>query len=332
MSQLYTWVRVCVLKDNSIQFIYGAPTDNKDSEPSETVVNELYNTRYGSLINAGTTDILRIPEIPLDAFEIHRFCVYGTQGVVAETYTDYRSNYSNIQGLALTWTTNNTGETVFSITAGSFTAPNLTRGRISIGSEGEKFYKRKDAFTEVVELQVSKGRYKVTVQRNNANFSNEDLQSNGDPVPQPAEGNSPQQAEFKRYNKGYLFSITGYNTTVNPISPPPLCTIAKTALSITSNKNLNGTLEGVNGLVTSICRDYNPSTQSWNLLAPTNNPASLFLHILTHPANAYRVQPGVGEQESDYINFTVLTEWWTFCSEQGFVYNNVITDSYLVYF
>lgn len=331
-TPLYRWVGVFLLPDNSVTLSYGAPTLTANSPQMElSLAQSIYASAYSSVILA--SDISSVnrsitPATPAPgAVELYRFRVYGFQGLVANSTLDFTTGFVSKTGLDLTITgpsSRSTGSLLtVNLAAGTAVITPGLRGIIELGDDGQEYYKRKDAFTYVQELTVEKSRYRIKIQRAASNYTNSDLLANFQPVT-----NADQEVAYKRYNKAFLYAVTGYSTDTKPINTTAFSSIgvnvAKTALSILSNKNLNGNLEGINGLVTSVCRDYDTSIQSWDNLKATNNPASLFLHVLTHPANAYRIQP---EDEATQINFAELAVWWQYCLTNGFTYNNVVSST-----
>jgi hypothetical protein len=324
---LYRWIGIFLLPDNTVTLSYGAPTlSAASSEMEQSLVDKLYSTQYTSTVQAPVSQSITrniIPQQPaIGAVELYRFRVLGNQGLISGSLIDFTSTFQSSTGLSLTISEPSSFKTgrlvTVSLSAGTAVIGPGIRGLIQLGGEGEKYYKHKDAFTHVEELTVEKSRYRIKIQRNIDNYSNSDLGL--EPVPITT---SDQEIHYKQYNKAFLYAVTGYSTDTKPINTiPGGVTIAKTALSILSNKNLNGNLEGINALVTSVCRDYDPVLETWDNLQPTNNPASLFLHILTHPANAYRITT---ENEAQQINFEELAIWWEYCTVNAFSYNNIIT-------
>jgi hypothetical protein len=128
----------------------------------------------------------------------------------------------------------------------------------------------------------------------------------------------PDNPEYKYYYASVLSSITGYKDNTKPVTDPNNTQLAKTALSILATKQLNGRIEGINAIVQTHCLDWNDITQQWQL-ADTNNPASLFIYVLTHPANPQQIT-------LDRIDLPKLQYWHTYCKNHSpsFAYNNVI--------
>lgn len=173
-----------------------------------------------------------------------------------------------------------------------------TATALSFGGIG-LFNKRKDPFTFTHRLTMPvKDRYVIRCRRLN------------DDTEEPTD-------TAHNYFAVQLFSVTGYTNTLPAINPKG-APLAKTAIRLQSSGKVNGSIDGINALVTSIAWDYDYTINNW-VHRPTNNPASLFAHVLLHPANAYRVT-----QPSDF-NLTKLIEWHNFCRVNNYTFNRVLT-------
>lgn len=91
--------------------------------------------------------------------------------------------------------------------------------------------------------------------------------------------------------------------------------LAKAALKIRSTDQLNGVVDELSVLAKSVCLDWDSGTQTWVERA-TNNPASLFRHVLQGPAKAVPVT-------DDFVDLDKLQEWHEFCESKGFTFNQV---------
>ena len=130
-----------------------------------------------------------------------------------------------------------------------------------------------------------------------------------------------EEEDARNYYKAFLQTLTAYRPNLRPaIDPPrPVGTkLAKTAIKIQAEENLNGQIEGINSVVQSVCRIWNGT--NWNTLAPTSNPAALFLHVLTHPGNPQRI---ASSEEASKIDFTQLQYWYNYC--ENYTINTVNT-------
>ena len=166
------------------------------------------------------------------------------------------------------------------------------------------YYKRKDAFNFVYKIKnLPAGRYEVQVRR-----SNED-------TAEPAD-------DLRNYNKVSLLSVTGY-ANGKPMRQIPNTYLAKTAVRIQSTSKANGNVDGINAIVETIALDWNRTTQTW-VPRTTSNPASLFLYVLTHPGNAYRIK---SQDMYAQINMPELQAWHEYCDDNNFEFNSVITQT-----
>jgi sulfur carrier protein ThiS len=90
--------------------------------------------------------------------------------------------------------------------------------------------------------------------------------------------------------------------------------LAVTAIRIKATDQLSGIIDNLNATVRSIVPVWNGS--NWNTTAASSNPAALFRHVLTGPANA---RPRTAASLDD----AALGAWFTFCQQQGYTYNRV---------
>jgi hypothetical protein len=138
----------------------------------------------------------------------------------------------------------------------------------------------------------------------------------------------PEDGEWTNVWRAYLYTATAYDHNTKPMLPLPERTwtngatpqidhrnLARTAVVVQSTSKVNGTIEGVNALVTTIAKDWDGT--AW-VERTTNNPASLFRYVLQHTANAFPVA------DSD-INLTALQKWHSFCNNLNPVTNLPIT-------
>ena len=171
--------------------------------------------------------------------------------------------------------------------------------------QGAWFTKRKDAFNWVHSVEnLTRGRYQVRVRRTNLDETEDEV-------------------DFKKFHKAILANVTGYDSQKLPMENPPGCFLAKTGIRVQSSSKINGQIDGVNAMVQTITWDYSRATGSWENLRETNNPASLFVYVLMHPANAFRVTP-------DKLDIVSLTAWHNYCNPipQDVSSANLITGRY----
>ena len=191
---------------------------------------------------------------------------------------------------------------------GQANANNGTSTVLKFGVSG-KFHRYKDAFNDTYNISnLPPANYSVRVRRNNRAWAGEEV---------------PDSGGFYAYSRSVLFSVTGYSNN-SPMTNPPGCYLAKTAIRLQSTGKVNGTVDGINALVQTrgydVVYSSGGATKTWQDNLPINNPASLFRYVLTHPANMYAV--AVGD-----IDLDQLVVWHQFCLKNGFTYNNVITNT-----
>jgi len=156
--------------------------------------------------------------------------------------------------------------------------------------------------------------------------------------------------DYHRYFKTVLFDITGYSSKndsgvyITPVINPPNCYLAKTAIRVQSTNKVNGNVDGINAMVQTKAPIWINATQTWSfsLLQATSNPASLFIYVLLHPANAYKIQDlrpnHSGNIYSDSLDLATLGSWYNFCNNPEvalgrpdtgltFTYNDIITST-----
>ncbi len=174
------------------------------------------------------------------------------------------------------------------------------------------YHKRKDAFNFVYKIKnLPQGFYEARVRRVN------------DDVTEP-------ESSLRNYNKVALLSATAYGNAIDPITNLPQgpinkipnTNLAKTAIRIQSTSKANGSIDGVNALVQTICPDWD-QYMGWTPKA-TSNPASLFVYVLTHPGNAYRIK---AQDVESQIDLPTIQNWHGYCKNRKFEFNSVITQT-----
>lgn len=175
------------------------------------------------------------------------------------------------------------------------------------------YYKRKDAFNFVYKAKnLPQGQYEIRVRRVN------------DDEDEP-------NAELRNFNKISILSVTGYGNAIDPatglaqgpINQIPNTYLAKTAIRVQSTSKANGSVDGINAIVHSIAPDWDSTTQTW-VSRPTSNPASLFLYVLTHPGNAYRIK---SEDVVSQVDLTTLQDWHDFCRVNQYEFNTIVAQT-----
>lgn len=189
------------------------------------------------------------------------------------------------------------------------------------------YYKRKDAFNFIYRIKnLPRGKYEIRVRRTN------------DDSAEPA-------TDLRNYNKVQLFSVTGYDyvdssttppTPIRPITELPgtganKAYLARTAIRIQSTNKANGNVDGINAIVQTKCKVWDTSSHTWVSAQTTSNPAALFRYVLTHPANAYRVE----ESEVDSkIDLAAIQAWSEYCDTANLAtgrpvleYNSILSNT-----
>lgn len=144
--------------------------------------------------------------------------------------------------------------------------------------------------------------------------------------------NSDYEGNFKHTFRTTFLSAAAFKSGTS-IVPPIGIGICRTGLILESSGKVNGTVDGVNALVQSRGYDYitlPDNSKKWVADQLIDNPASLFIYVLTHPANAYRIEPS---QMHNYINMQEIARWHEFCAtpvanrRPALTYNGVVADT-----
>lgn len=157
---------------------------------------------------------------------------------------------------------------------------------------------KKDAFTVTESFDVSNQIAQVRVRR-----------ETGD--------NTEDNPDWRYSHEVMLLSVT-FTKNSKPTRDPKNCKIAKTAIQIQANDQLNNQIEGINAIVQTYCKTWNGT--AW-VDGTTNNPADLFRYVLQHPANPQRV---LDSEVDTKINLSEIQRWRTYCATKGFTYNSVM--------
>lgn len=303
-TQYYRWHRIGLSASGTLIVKYGAFTENKDSEPSINLLNRQKSSTYGYAVSASHK---RLPDFASNELPLYDICMRGLdliQTDISARLTDYSyagfgiSNnvptitYRDIEGNETTTLLNGRR---FYIATGQI-AKNVEY--IILGNDS--YVQRKDAFSFNRRINVPSGKYQVRVKRANLD--------------------TVEEGNYRYMHQVYLESVTGYSNTV-PVINPPNCKLAKTALRIRATDQLNGQIEGINAIVQTLCYDWDSVGQVW-IPRASNNPASLFLYILKHPANAHRVRDA---DVLNKINLQSFQDWHEFCSDLNLTYNAVVS-------
>lgn len=98
--------------------------------------------------------------------------------------------------------------------------------------------------------------------------------------------------------------------------PKPLALVA---LRIKATDQLSGVIDTFNCITTSLVLAYSGSGSTWNANTASQNPADLFRLVLQGPMNARPVADAL-------IDIVTLQNWWTYCTANGFKFNQVINS------
>ena len=124
-----------------------------------------------------------------------------------------------------------------------------------------------------------------------------------------------------RYSFESLFLSATFVSNNSPAVDPKNAVIAKTALQIKANEQLNNSIEGINAVVQTYALSWNGTTWA---MAATNNPADLFRYVLQHPGNPQRV---LDIDVATKINLTQLQYWHDYCVTKGFTFNKIQAEA-----
>ena len=189
------------------------------------------------------------------------------------------------------------------------------------------FSQRKDAFNYVYKMRgLPRAKYSLQIIRTNDDVTEKD-----------------EDPDYRYYSKAILYAVTGFNkqtlnssnqlVPIRVVKNPPNCHLARTFIKLQSTNKINGSLEGVNALVQTKANVLNRLTNNWKTVDVTNNPAALFLYVLMHPANAYRVADNIIDA-ANYVDLNALADWFKFCEPMTYAngkYTRDITKPLLTY-
>lgn len=109
--------------------------------------------------------------------------------------------------------------------------------------------------------------------------------------------------------------------------------VATTYLYLQANEKLNGVVDTLTGICTSIVNDYNYQTKLWEVRASTN-PASLILYVLTGNPNAKRLKFNSNNDINknwDSIDKLSFERFHDYCRINKYEYNRYITEAVSVW-
>lgn len=141
-------------------------------------------------------------------------------------------------------------------------------------------------FTQAI--TVAAGQYEVEISRAQAEYEGEDFTISED---------------------GYWTALRGFRVGEPLTFDKPLCI---SAIKIKATSQLNGSLDTLNGIVTSLVKSWNGTT--WVDDQPSRNPADLVRHVLQGAANARPVADAG-------LDIVALQDWHDFCVLKGWTYD-----------
>lgn len=268
---------------------------------------------YNAYINFGGDPIvgLSVPEITIPSYSY----IQGLRGPEApyKTVINLKSGTGTIRVRASNINTATPGIAV-RITYVLDNSRNFALGTNHITIGDNEFANYKDGFNyPIVWNNLSPGQYRVKIRR--VTSSNPDYQGG-----------------YKASFRSQFLSASAFKIG-NPIVPPKGVGLCRTAIVVESSSRVNGSVDGVNAIVQTRGWDYWPnvmtgSARRWTPDKLINNPASLFVYVLTHPANAYKVDP-INPWNS--IDIETITYWHTYCRTELRNQSNVLIRPQLTY-
>ena len=139
-----------------------------------------------------------------------------------------------------------------------------------------------DAIRRTVKIEgLAPGQYEVEVQKANAEY-----------------GDDPN---YRVFEQTAWTALRGFRTGAPLTFSKPLCI---SAIKIKATSQLNGSLDTLNGVVTSLVKSWNGT--AWVDNQASRNPADLFRHALQGPANARAVSDAA-------IDLVALQNWHAYC-------------------
>lgn len=292
-TDYYQWSIIYIVRgssgSSSISIVKGTPSETLTGEPTQALKDSI-----AGYLNTSTSGMTRLPALPAGAIPLYRICVRAGAVVQYEKATDYPHNAGiTINGLQVT------------VTTGTVTGPDARS--FAIGDTGQDFNKFKDAFTYTIDLPISTTAvYKVRIRRTNSGAAD-------------AAGSS-----YTTMHDAYIYAGTAYADADPVIDDTTTGAVyARSAYVIKATDQINGQLDAINALVTSICWDWDTTTSTWKKRG-TNNPASLFRYVLQHPANAQRISDA---DIASRVDLAQIQYWHAYCAGKGFSFNAVLNNT-----
>lgn len=280
---VYQWHTVTIdPQTGNIRSYAGALTDRKNEDASSEFWQYLTRTTWNFYTGAQKSDP-HLAAVPENELLLAYVCVQGKSVITI----DDRREESEITGCAVTKVSGYPG---IKIASGSVPYSGATTWEITHNNEMR-------AFTRVFTFDVERGQYEICVELTSADAEEIATWS----------GQAAAQVQWL---------VMRTFTFVNPFTPrKPLAWLE---MRIRATDQINGNLDEINGHVASIVLDYDHETKTW-VRRVSNNPASLFRHVLQGPAIAdeYRV-------DDAHLDIKKLEDWHNYCRMQGFTYFKVV--------
>lgn len=345
-NPVYQYTKITVDKFNNIKVYKGSVSNTSTSNPTGALLTALQGGTYAY----ASASFVYIPVVPADETQLWDIIVYGNS---IFSITDKRtSGTATVTGCDLT-----VSSLQATIASGTIVRP--SDATVMIGGVGEQFVLRKDAFSYNVTTTVALGKYEVRVTKKSSDATEEPsyfiysvvnllsitAYNNTKPInPPKALAMSAIRVKATNQINGQLegisanvqsicFDYTGKTVAATRTSNVVTATITAHGLSVGDRISLNNmSVSTFNGKFT-IASVVDANTVTYNQtgadtsatggylweLRPTSNPASLFRHVLQHPANAQAVA-------DSKIDLNELVVWHQYCETNNFAYDNVIVD------
>jgi len=127
---------------------------------------------------------------------------------------------------------------------------------------------------------------------------------------QKVNGDYPDDPGYRVIETVVWTALRGFRTGAPITFSKPLC---MTAIKIKATSQLNGTLDTLNGVATSLVKSWNGV--AWVDNQPSRNPADLFRHVLQSAANA-RPRP------DSAIDLVALQNWHAYCVANNWMFDH----------
>lgn len=299
LSNYYQWHTIYMNKGGRVSIVSGTPSETQLDEPSITLKRQITgdingSDEFGFFNEASLANMTRMPVLDLEDIPLYDICVYNGAVVTTNKRTDKGTHNSTVS----------TNGLIATISSGTVIA--INSNYIYLGNSGQPWCVTKDAFTYIPTdpIKVAPGIYKLRIRRINSGA--------------PAASDSG----FQILHDAYFYTATAYANNY-PVTDPLIGKYARTAIRIKATDQLNGSVDAINALVTTICPDWDSASSTW-INRTTNNPASLMRYVLQHPANAQRISDA---ELNSKIDLSQLQYWHAYCISKGFTYNNVLSSA-----